>query len=132
MSLRDLLPGSVDSGSGMSGGPRSSLRSRFFAALSGAERELWIVAIGAMIADVALTAHGLALGLEEMNPIARQAIDRAGIPGLYGLKGVALLVGAFGRLLIPARATGLVPLALGIPSLCAVGINAALIAAVSL
>jgi len=131
MSLRDLLSGSVDSGPGVSGGPRSTLRSRFLRTLSGAERELWVLAICAMIADVALTVHGLSIGLEETNPVARRALDSAGVLGLYGLKAFALLVGCCGRLLIPARANSLVPLALGIPSLCAVGINATLIAAVS-
>ena len=132
MSLRDLLSGSADSGSGVSGGPRSTPRSRFLLTISGAERELWLLAIGAMIADVTLTVYGLSIGLEETNPVARRAIDSAGVLGLYGLKGFALLVGGCGRLLVPAHVRGLVPLALGIPSLCAVGINATLIAVVSL
>lgn len=132
MSLRNLLSGSADSGSGAGGGSRSSLRSRFFSTLAAIERDLWVLAIAAMAGDVALTMYGLDIGLEETNPVARRALDGAGILGLSVLKMLALFVGGCGRAVIPDRANAVVPIALGIPSLCAVVINATLIVTVSL
>lgn len=132
MSLRDLLPGSVGSGSGASGADRLCLRSRFFRTVLQAERELWVLAIGAMFVDVMLTVHGLDIGLVEINPVARRALADAGTLGLYALKSLALLVGGFGRVLMPNHLNGLVPLFLAVPSLIAVGINSTLIASLYL
>ena len=130
MSLRNLLSGSVGSDSVAEGAARSSLHSRFFGTLLDAERELWFLAIAAMLVDITLTVHGLQLGLEEMNPVAQRALDTAGALGLYGLKGMAILVGVCCRPLIPDRVNAIIPLALAIPSLVAVGINSTLIAIV--
>lgn len=125
MSLRNLLSGSVDAPTEED---RPDRHSRFLCALSGVERELWFVALAAMLVDVTLTVHGLQLGLEELNPVARTALDNAGVLGLYALKSGAVLVGVACRPLLPAHATGLVPLGLALPSLCAVFINTTLIA----
>lgn len=95
--------------------------------LLAAEREFWLVAIGAMVADVHLTAQGLQLGLQEMNPVARQAIEEAGLFGLYGLKTGALFVALSLRPLVPDRYGVIVPIALAIPSVIAVGINTAML-----
>ena len=100
---------------------------RFLHWLNRYERELWFVTISAMLMDVTLTVHGLQLGLRELNPVARAALDVAGAVGLYGLKGVALLLGGICIQLIPTKYTALVPLGLAIPSTIAVVINSTLI-----
>jgi hypothetical protein len=96
------------------------------------ERGLWAVVVVAMALDVLLTAYGLSIGLQEMNPIARRALDVAGAFGLVGLKLTALAVGLCCCWLVPGRYRPVVPLGLALPSLAAVGINAALIALVFL
>lgn len=96
------------------------------------ERELWFVALAAMLIDVTLTVHGLQLGLRELNPVARAFLDAAGALGLYFLKLIAVLVAVCGRKLIPTRYGWLVPLALALPSTIAVVVNASLIAYVVL
>lgn len=83
-----------------------------------------------MLIDVTLTVHGLQLGLRELNPVARAAIDWIGVLGLYGLKGVALLIGIVCVWLIPDRYTPFVPLGLAIPSVAAVLINTVVISIV--
>lgn len=124
MSLRELLPGSVAETAHTE---RSERREHRSITLGSIERELWFVALAAMLVDVTLTVHGLQLGLREMNPVARAALDSVGIVGLYGLKAGAVCVGLCCRPLLPARHTGLIPLALAIPSIIAVGINSVLI-----
>lgn len=83
-----------------------------------------------MLVDVTLTVHGLQLGLQELNPVGRVALDAAGVLGLYALKAVAIGMGVCCVLLVPARYTALVPLGLAIPSLFAVIVNSVLIAVV--
>lgn len=85
-----------------------------------------------MLVDVTLTVHGLQLGLRELNPVARAALDTAGVLGLYALKGVALALGVCCVTLIPSRYTPLVPLGLAIPSILAVIINTTVISIVLL
>lgn len=130
MSLRNLVPGSAGSDSGAIGGGRLNQFSRFLRAIFDHERELWFLALSAMLIDVTLTTHGLQLGLEERNPVARTALDRFGVLGLYALKCMAVLVGLGCRPLVPDRANGVIPLALAIPSVIAVTINTVLIALV--
>jgi hypothetical protein len=108
--------------------PTRWLTARFFALIRSAERELWVVAITAMVLDVQLTIQGLQLGLAEMNPVARQLIDRTGFVGLYVLKACVVALAVVLRPLVPDRYGGIVPLALAIPSLFAVGINSTLVA----
>jgi hypothetical protein len=129
MSLRNLLPGSVDANP-RSGDDPSRFHSRFFEAILGAEKELWFVAVALMLVDVTLTVHGLQLGLREMNPVAKQALDAVGVLGLYGLKGTALAVGLCCRPLLPIRLYAIIPLALLLPSLLAVILNTLAIAIV--
>ena len=83
-----------------------------------------------MLVDVTLTIHGLQLGLKEMNPIGRAAIESAGVLGLYALKAVALGMGVCCALLVPDRYTAVIPLGLAIPSVFAVIVNSVLIAVV--
>ncbi len=117
MSLQDQLTSAVDAD--------GSLHS--VAKFGQFERELWFVAIAAMLVDVTLTVHGLQLGLRELNPVARSALDTAGAVGLYGLKAAAVGVALCCRPLLPARYQVIIPLALALPSVVAVGINATLI-----
>jgi hypothetical protein len=100
--------------------------------LSDREGDLWLVVIAAMALDVALTVFGLSVGLQEMNPIARHALDTAGVFGLAGLKLGALLVGVCCLWLVPDPYRSVVPIGLAVPSVVAVGVNAALIAVVLL
>lgn len=101
---------------------------RLCALLAPFERDLWFLVAAAMLVDVTLTVHGLVLGLPEQNPVARFAIDTAGVLGLYALKLVALLLGGSCRSLIPDRYSAAVPLGLAVPSVLAVGINTVVIA----
>jgi len=96
------------------------------------ERELWFVVTAAMLVDVTLTVHGLTLGLRELNPVAKAAIDSLGVLGLYALKSVALCAGLCCRVAIPDRYGPIVPLGLGLPSAVAVFINATLVTMVAL
>jgi len=91
------------------------------------ERELWLLVVVTMLADVPLTMYGLQLGLTEMNPVARTAIEVAGALGLYVLELVALSIGLGCTLLVPQRYTALVPLGLALPSVFAVVVNSLLI-----
>jgi len=91
------------------------------------ERELWLLVVVTMLADVPLTMYGLHLGLTEMNPVARTAIEVAGALGLYVLELVALSIGLGCTLLVPQRYTALVPLGLALPSVFAVVVNSLLI-----
>lgn len=128
MSIRKLLSRSGGSGSRAGGEGRFPLFRARLESLRHAERELWFLAIAAMLVDVTFTVHGLHLGLEELNPVARRAMGVAGVLGLYGLKGMALCVGACCRPLVPDRANVMIPLLLAIPSVLAVTVNATLFA----
>jgi len=126
MSLRQLLPGSADADSTTGGDQgRSALVAQW---LGQTERELWLFLVAVMLVDATLTVHGLQLGLEERNPVAKRALESAGALGLYAMKTAAILVGLCCRQLVPARLTAFVPLTLAVPSTFAVGINSVLIA----
>lgn len=64
--------------------PAAHPRSRRLAGL------VWTVTLLATAADVATTVYGLHLGLREGNPVALAAIETFGVPGLVGLKLLAL------------------------------------------
>lgn len=96
------------------------------------ERELWLVAIGLMLVDVTLTVHGLHIGLQELNPAARAAIDATGVLGLYALKAGAVAVGAICWTLLPKDLGFLAPVGLAIPNAIAVSVNCVVIATVVL
>lgn len=124
MSIRQLLSRSTDANPRSSGG---NGRHGIFFLLQSVERELWFLAVAVMLMDVTLTVHGLALGLEERNVVARWVLNTAGAPGLYGLKTAALLYGFCCRPLLPDHTTPFVPLVLAVPSAIAVGVNTVLI-----
>jgi len=94
------------------------------------ERSLWAVAVAALFLDVALTTYGLRNGLVEMNPIAVRVIAQSGVLGMVALKSAALTVAVVGRSLVPKRYAALVPVALGVPWLVAVAVNAVMISTV--
>ncbi len=129
MSLRELLEVSDSSTSWfpseteLTGSPHPLLQ-----LLTRYERELWFMTLSAMLIDITLTVHGLQLGLRELNPVARAALDSVGVLGLYGLKICALLFGVVAVQIIPNRYSPLVPLGLAIPSVMAVAINTTVIA----
>jgi hypothetical protein len=127
MSLRDLVTESAGTDSGERVRCRFRRYYRLFHFPLQFERELWVLAIGAILADVTLTMYGLQLGLEERNPVARAALDHAGVSGLSGLKALALLAGVCCRPLVPDGSNAIIPLAIAIPSVTAAIINAVLI-----
>jgi hypothetical protein len=93
---------------------------------------LWAAAIGTLIADVALTAYGLRLGLAELNPVAADLIAEVGLlPALGLLKGGAVAVAVGGWTVMPPDYRGLVPAGLTIPWAVAAAVNLLTIAAVA-
>lgn len=133
MSLRDALHRSTRSGSADALADEStSPNARGPWAIAAVERELWLVAIGAMVADVVLTLYGLHVGLVENNPIARTAIHVQGATGLVVLKLVALCLAAGCWAVLPDRYGPVIPLGLAIPTLVAVVSNALLVTIVTL
>lgn len=128
MSRRDISRGSTDSGSTPSAaGHVSPLSGRLLQSASTFQRELWFLVLATMLMDVTLTVHGLQIGLHEHNPIARSAIDAAGVVGLYGLKLGALAIGVGLWLALPRPLSAIVPLGLALPTTIAVVNNALLI-----
>ena len=95
--------------------------------LSAVERELWVVVLVALLADVYLTQLGLQYGLNEGNPLARYLIDAFGIGALAALKVGVVGLGGLLRELVPARQAPTIPLGLAIPWVVAVVINATLL-----
>ena len=95
------------------------------------ERALWAVALAALVGDVLLTRYGLPLGLVEQNPVAASVIATHGLAGMAALKlpGAALALGW--RVVLPSTYRGVAPVALALPWLVAVGINAGAILLVS-
>jgi len=84
-----------------------------------------------MVADVALTAYGLRLGLTELNPVAAGLIAEVGrLPALALLKGSAVGVAVGGWIVLPADYRGLVPAGLTLPWAVATAVNLVTIAAV--
>lgn len=95
--------------------------------LASVERALWVVVVGALLADVYLTNLGLQYGLREGNPLARHLIEAFGIGALAVLKaGVVGLAGVV-RQLVPPRQAPTIPLGLAIPWVVAVAINGTLL-----
>jgi len=95
--------------------------------LASVERELWVVVVVALLADVYLTQTGLKAGLSEGNPLARHLIEAFGIAALAAFKvGVVGLAGVV-RQLVPERQAPTIPLGVAIPWVVAVCINGALL-----
>ena len=95
--------------------------------LASVERELWVVVVAALLADVYLTQRGLRTGFREGNPLARRLIEAFGIAALAVLKiGVVGLAGVV-RQLVPERQAPTIPLGVAIPWVVAVRANVALL-----
>ncbi|MFB6166107.1 MAG: DUF5658 family protein [Haloarculaceae archaeon] len=101
---------------------------RWHAAARRHERLLWAIALATLLADVALTAYGLRVGLTEGNPIVRVALLHSGFAAMAGLKLLSLAVGLAAWALLPRRHRAVVPLGLALPWGGAVVSNAALLA----
>ncbi len=91
--------------------------------MGGLERALWAAVAFSLVGDVATTFLGLHLGLAESNPLARSAIDGWGLLGMLALKAFAVGVGLVCLQFLPREARPIVPAALAVPWLVAVGIN---------
>jgi|GEM_PF-2543815 len=127
MSLRNALRRQGPDGPSSASDEDSWARRQLARRSSGIERALWLVVLLAMAADVALTHVGRQVGLVELNPIARDALQTHGVLGLVALKGVALVLGAVLWAVFPRRYTALVPLGLALPTIPAVVSNVAVI-----
>jgi|GEM_PF-2235249 len=85
---------------------------------------LWVVAIASLVADGALTAYGISLGLTEVNPVAAGLIaDVGALPALVLLKSGAVGVGVGGWIVMPDDYRGLVPAGLALPWTVATLVN---------
>lgn len=105
---------------------------RLLASAATFERELWLVVVCGMLVDIAMTVHGLQIGLVERNPVARHALSVLGVFGLYVLKVVALALGGFCWYVIPNRYGPIVAVGLAIPTFAAICINSVVITIVYL
>jgi hypothetical protein len=89
---------------------------------------LWGLVGVSLVLDVALTAYGLGLGLEEANPIARALFSMIGvIEAMLLLKGIVLALGIVAWVSLPRRYRAVVPIGIALPWLVASTINASLI-----
>ncbi|MBX0285578.1 DUF5658 family protein [Haloarcula salinisoli] len=95
--------------------------------LSSVERELWVLVVVALLADVYLTQTGLQAGLREGNPVARHLIETFGIGALAVFKFAVVGFAGVLRELVPARQAPTIPLGLAIPWVVAACINATLL-----
>lgn len=133
MSLRDALRRPARPGpAGDEAASPARTRGRILGSVAAVERELWLLVVATMAADVALTVYGRQIGLVEMNPVARLALDVAGTFGLVGLKSLALALGACCWWVVPGRYAPAVPLGLALPTTMAVVSNATLVTLVLL
>jgi hypothetical protein len=94
-----------------------------------AESVLWLVAVAVMLLDVGLTDYGLAMGLSEVNPLGRAAIEALGSLGLLLAKLPVVAVALCGWWLLPATERWIVPLGLVVPWGTAVVLNLSIIVA---
>jgi len=87
------------------------------------QRALWAVVALALLADTALTAYGLHVGMFEANPIMRSAVAAFGTPGLLLPKAAALFAAVGIRAAVSERLRAVVPATLATPWLVAAGVN---------
>ncbi|WP_200862306.1 hypothetical protein [Candidatus Halobonum tyrrellensis] len=95
------------------------------------ERALWAVVAFALVGDLLLTGYGLSIGLVEQNPVAASVLGAHGLVGMAALKLPATALALGWRAVLPSLYRGVVPVALALPWLVALGVNAGLILVVS-
>lgn len=108
--------------SGMAAPPVMSLARRMSGHIS-VVGVLWAVVAVSAVGDVMTTHHGLAMGFQESNPVARAALMSHGVLGLIAVKVGAIAVGATGWMIIPESHRWVVPASLSGPWVIAVGVN---------
>ena len=96
-------------------------------ALETHQATLWFVVCLSGLADVALTAVGLRLGLAESNPFAAAVIARFGLAGMVAVKAAAAGLAVWGWVVLPARYALAVPAFVGAPWVVACLVNAVVI-----
>lgn len=94
------------------------------------ERQLWLVALGVLVLDLATTAYGLELGLRESNPVVLALLERLGFWAFVALKGFAVAVGTVGWWVLPTEYQYVAPLCLAGPWAAGGVANALIIASV--
>jgi hypothetical protein len=89
---------------------------------------LWgLVAVG-FVLDIALTYHGLGLGLEERNPIVRRLFAVLGVlETMVLMKALVVAMALIAWVSIPDRYRPVIPLGVSLPWLVASAINLSLI-----
>jgi hypothetical protein len=98
------------------------------ASLGRRESALWLLVGLSLVADVALTHHGLSGGATELNPVASALMAAIGtLPAMTALKLCALLVGVVGWTIMPVSHRDLVPLGLAVPWTIASLVNAVVV-----
>ncbi|SFR47462.1 hypothetical protein SAMN04487947_1856 [Halogeometricum rufum] len=96
-------------------GPGTTL-SDFLAVLAERERTLWVAVAVTFVLDVTLTAHGLTLGFEEANPVARATMLVFGpLPAMVALKSVVVGIAVVFTRVAPPAGRPLIPLAVATP-----------------
>jgi hypothetical protein len=85
--------------------------------------QLWVLVIGSMLADIALTIYGLEQGLLERNPIVLFGLDVVGYAALAFLKAPALLLAFVGWVALPTEFGRLTLVGLSLPWTGAVVVN---------
>ena len=91
------------------------------------ERALWGAVVCAFALDTATTAAGLAIGLDEANPIAADLIADWGLGALVASKVLVLVLAVATRAAVDDRHGVVVPLGLVVPPAVAVLLNLAAI-----
>jgi hypothetical protein len=87
------------------------------------ETALWVLAVAAMLLDVALMNYGLAMGLSEGNPVGRVVLSALGSLGLLLTKLPVLALALAGRRLLPMTERWALPLGLVVPRSTAAVLN---------
>lgn len=87
------------------------------------QRALWAVVALSLLADTALTAYGLHVGMFEANPIMRGAVAAFGTPGLLVPKAVSLVAAVGIWAAVSEHLRAVVPATLATPWLVAAGVN---------
>jgi hypothetical protein len=112
--------------------PGSGAVKRDAGGVTGPEVVCWVVAVVALVTDVALTARGLALGATELNPVGRWAIAAVGpVVGMGTVKLLAVATALVLRGVVPPAYRYVVPACLAVPWTIASLANAVVVASLT-
>lgn len=92
----------------------------------------WQLVVVALLADISLTIYGRRLGLIELNPLARTAIETYGNGAMVPMKAIVVMIALAAWSSLPKSQRWLVPLSVAIPWTAASLINLGLIVSILL